>query len=113
MEENGILLPLLVGVLEITVLAAATDRYGSVILIAARGLPILAEASVPVVGVHGMSWRRFLGPVCVANLLIAVAYSYLGHYAQENEFLPAALALSVALPVAVTAMIRHRFKTTE
>ena len=91
----------------------ATARYGGIVLIATRGLPILAEASVLIVGVHGLSWLRFLVPVGLANFVIAIAYSILGHYAKENEFLPAALAISLAVPVAATGLIRSRLNRNE
>lgn len=86
----------------------ATARYSGIVLIATRGLPILAEASVLVVGIHGLSWYRFLIPVSLANLVIATAYTIFGYYANEHEFLPAALAISVAIPVAATGLIRKR-----
>lgn len=76
-----------------------TRRVGPMVLILARGLPVLAEASVLLVGVHRLSWRRFLPGVLLANLGIALAYAALGDLAAQMEWFPAALGVSLALPV--------------
>ena len=83
-----------------------SDRYGPGVLILTRAVPVLAEASVLLLGVHRLSWRRFLPPVLLSNLGLAVAYSFFGDYAQTHEWLPLGLAVAVALPVLATTVFR-------
>ena len=83
-----------------------TDRFGPLILVLGRGVPVLAEASVLLLGMHGLSWRRFLPPVLLSNLGLAVAYAAFGEVAEKNGWLPLALGVSIALPVALVALFR-------
>jgi uncharacterized membrane protein YdjX (TVP38/TMEM64 family) len=83
-----------------------TDRFGPLILVLGRGVPVLAEASVLLLGMHGLSWRRFLPPVLLANLGLAVAYAAFGEVAEKNGLLPLALGVSIALPVVMVALFR-------
>jgi len=71
-----------------------SQRWGPAVLAIARPVPLLAEASVLLFGATGRSWRRFLIPVAVANLAIAVGYSALGHWVH----LPTALVVSIVIP---------------
>jgi uncharacterized membrane protein YdjX (TVP38/TMEM64 family) len=83
-------------------------RYGSCVLVVTRALPILAEAAVLLMGLHRMQWRQFLPAVLLSNLGIACAYSLLGNYSAQHEWLPMALAISVALPLLLSALLRKR-----
>ncbi len=85
---------------------ALTDRFGPLILVLGRGVPVLAEASVLLLGMHGLSWRRFLPPVLLANLGLAVAYAVFGEVAEKYQVLPLALGVSIALPVVMVALFR-------
>ena len=80
-----------------------SERYGPVVLAMARAVPVFAEASVLIVGIHGLSWRRFLPAVLLSNLGIALAYAAFGTYAEQHQWLPLALGISVALPVLAAA----------
>ena len=80
-----------------------SDRYGPAVLVLTRGMPVFAEATVLMAGMHQLSWRRFLPAMLLSNLGIAIAYSVLGEYAQRHQWLPLALGVSVALPVLVAA----------
>lgn len=82
------------------------DRYGPLLLVLGRGVPVLAEASVLLLGMHGLSWRRFLPPTLLANLGLALAYAVFGEVAERNALLPLALAVSVALPVLLVVAFR-------
>ena len=84
------------------------DRYATAALVFTRALPILAEACVLMYGVQKLSWDRFLPPVIVSNLGIAIAYSFLGHYAAEHEWLTVALSVSIAFPLLLTLFVRRR-----
>jgi membrane protein DedA with SNARE-associated domain len=61
---------------------------------------------VLLVGMHGMSWRRFLPPVLLANLGLALAYAVFGQIAERHQWLPLALAIAIALPVIMIAAFR-------
>jgi uncharacterized membrane protein YdjX (TVP38/TMEM64 family) len=84
------------------------DRYGAAVLVVTRALPIMAEASVLFVGIQRLAWRRFLPPVLLSNLGLALAYSVFGDLAAQHEWLPLALAISLALPLLLAAAARRR-----
>lgn len=92
---------------DLAAMEAVSDRYGPVLLVLARGVPVFAEASVLLMGMHQLSWRRFLPVVLASNLGIAWAYSALGTWAADREWLPMALGVSVALPFLWTLMARR------
>jgi uncharacterized membrane protein YdjX (TVP38/TMEM64 family) len=87
------------------------ERFGPALLVLGRGVPILAEATVLLLGMHGMSWRRFLPPVLLANLGLALAYAVFGQIAERYQWLPLALAIAIALPVAMIAAFRTLART--
>lgn len=80
-----------------------SERYGPLVLTVTRAMPVFAEASVLIAGIHKLSWRRFLPAILLSNLGIAVAYSAFGDYAEQHQWLPLALGVAVALPVLVAA----------
>lgn len=82
------------------------ERFGPALLVLGRGVPVLAEASVLLVGMHGLSWRRFLPPVLLSNLGLAIAYAIFGEIAGRHQWLPLALGVSIALPVLMVAAFR-------
>jgi uncharacterized membrane protein YdjX (TVP38/TMEM64 family) len=88
-------------------LQRASDRYGPVFLVLARGVPVFAEASVLLLGLHRLAWRRFLPAVAASNLGIALAYSAFGTVAARHEWLPLALGISIALPLLWTTLARR------
>ena len=82
------------------------QHFGARILVAARALPVLAEASVLLLGTTQLAWRKFLPAVMLSNLGIALVYAVLGHFARNQGELPLALAASIALPVLAATMAR-------
>ena len=90
-----------------------TDRHGPAILVFTRALPVLAEAAVLLLGAMRLPWRRFLPPLALANLGLAIAYSALGHWAGTQNQLPLALAASIALPVLAATIARMRMTKVE
>ncbi len=81
--------------------------YGPAILIMTRAIPVFAEASVLMAGIHQLTWRRFMPAIVLSNLGIAIAYSWFGDFAEEHQWLPFALAVSIAIPVLVAALARR------
>ena len=82
-------------------------QVGPAILIVTRALPVLAEASVLLLGTTQLAWRRFLPAVMLSNLGIAAVYAVLGQLAKTQGELPLALAASIALPIAATTLARR------
>lgn len=80
------------------------SRYGPGILIAFRAVPVLAEATVLLAGMHQLAWPRFLLPITLANLGIAFAYAAFGSHAAQQQWLPVALGVSLAIPLLLTAI---------
>ena len=83
-----------------------TERFGPALLILGRGVPVLAEATVLLLGMHGLPWRKFLPPVLLANLVLAIAYAVFGEIAGQHQWLPLALGVSIALPVLMVAAFK-------
>ena len=77
-------------------------RFGTMLLVLARPVPVFAEASVLLMGAARLSWWRFAVPVSLSNLGIAAAYAALGKAVQ----LPVALAASIAVPLLAAAVAR-------
>lgn len=92
---------------ELSRMEVTNRRFGPSIVVLARPLPVLAEASVLWLGATGMPWWRFFLPVALSNLGIAVVYSALGQWVQ----LPIALAASLALPLGASILARHLTKS--
>ena len=85
-----------------------SHRYGPLVLVLTRAMPVFAEASILIAGIHRLSWKRFLPAVLLSNLGVAVAYSAFGDYAEKHQWLPLALGIAVAIPV-IAAGIAQRF----
>lgn len=88
-------------------IAGLVDRLGPRALVVTRALPVLAEASVLLVGATRLEWRRFWPPVVLSNLGIAAAYSWFGQYARAHDATLLALLASILLPVTATLLARR------
>ncbi len=82
-------------------------RFGPIFLVLARGVPVVAEASILLMGIHRLSWRRFLIPVLLSNLGISLGYTLFGAVAQEHHWFPIALGVSICVPIGLTLMAQH------
>jgi uncharacterized membrane protein YdjX (TVP38/TMEM64 family) len=82
------------------------SRLGVWMLAATRPLPVLAEATVLLLGTTALSWRRFLPAIALSNLGLAAAYSLLGSLAWQQNVMPLAIVASVALPLSATVLVR-------
>lgn len=89
------------------------ESWGVVTLVITRALPILAEAAVVLLGIQGLSWRKFWPPILLANAGIAVAYSAFGNLAAKQEWLVVALAISAGLPLLLTFLARRWLRMDE
>lgn len=87
------------------------DRYGPAVLLLTRPLPILAEACVLLMGTTQLSWRRFLVPVVVANLGIAIVYALCGAGFEDQKTLIVVAVTSGTLPLLLALLIRRKLPT--
>ena len=87
-----------------------SQRYGPSVIVLTRGIPVLAEASVLLLGLERLPWRTFLPPLLLANLGLAFAYSAFGDFAQQYNSVPLALAISILLPVFVAAVVQRTWR---
>jgi uncharacterized membrane protein YdjX (TVP38/TMEM64 family) len=85
----------------------AARRHGPWMLVLTRPLPIIAEAAVLLAGSLQMPWRTFLSPVVASNVAISATYAVLGRQAAEHQWLPLAVAASMAIPLAIALRIRR------
>lgn len=84
------------------------ERYGPLTLVLTRPLPLLAEACVLLLGTTRLSWRRFLAPVLVSNLVISLTYTVCGRaFAGQSGFWPAVI-LSGTIPLLAALWFRSR-----
>lgn len=77
---------------------ARFDRAGDWTLIAARPIPVLAEASVVLAGVLGRPFSRVLGLCSLSNLAISAVYSAVGSLALKVDSFLLAFAASILIP---------------
>ncbi len=95
--------------LELERMAQLSRRFGPSLLMITRGVPVFAEASVLLMGMNQLPWKRFLLPVGVTNLVISLGYSIFGDVSGQNEWLELAIAASIAIPVLLVTMFRFWF----
>ncbi|MBX7165357.1 MAG: VTT domain-containing protein [Pirellulales bacterium] len=88
-------------------LEGLAERLGPSLLVATRAVPVLAEASVLLLGTTRLAWKRFAPPVVLANFGIALVYGILGALAMDYAVMAFALVGSIAVPVAATWLARR------
>jgi uncharacterized membrane protein YdjX (TVP38/TMEM64 family) len=89
-------------------LAARERRFGPLVVVLTRPLPILAEAAAILAGATGMPWRAFLAAAAPANLAIAFAWSLAGTLGREAESLQWVAVAALAVPATVAAVVAVR-----
>ena len=82
------------------------ERHGDWVIIVARPVPVLAEASVVFAGMAGMRGGRFALLTSCANLGISAAYASVGAYAVSTGSFLLAFAGSIAVPLAAMGVAR-------
>lgn len=88
----------LIGEKEFERLSSLLNRYGPVLLVVLRPIPILAETSVLAAGAAGAGAKRALIAIIMTNLGISVAYTILGAWASDGEAFLVVLAASILVP---------------
>jgi uncharacterized membrane protein YdjX (TVP38/TMEM64 family) len=89
-------------------LAALTDRWGDWVVIIARPIPVLAEASVIAAGASGLRLSRFMLVSTAANIGIAFVYAVAGAISATAGGLLWALVAAIGLPAMVLVAQRAR-----
>jgi len=84
---------------EIQKLQRLNNLYGFWLLVIARPVPVLAEASVFFAGLSGMRFRPFLVIISLSNLGISAAYAKLGSIASDMNTFLLAFGASMLLPL--------------
>jgi 3-dehydroquinate synthase len=98
----------LAGPAEFCRLEPVARRFGAWLLLLTRPIPILAEATVLLLGAMGLNWAGFWWPVATANLVLAVAYAALGEVAVRHGWLSTAVVVALVLPLAIAWLARRR-----
>jgi uncharacterized membrane protein YdjX (TVP38/TMEM64 family) len=96
----------LVGPRDLSRTAQLVEQFGPWLLVLGRGVPVVAESTVLLFGMHQLAWRKFLPPVLLANLGLAATYSLFGDLADRYHSLPLAMGVAIALPVLIVAAFR-------
>lgn len=81
-------------------------RHGPTVLVLTRALPVLAEATVLLMGAMQLSWKQFFLPVALSNLGLCAAYAAVGSIADNDYGFLIALSASVAVPALATSAMR-------
>jgi len=83
----------------LTKLEELDKRSSIVCLVVCRSLPIIAEASVLLMGMKHLPQKLFWPAVLLSNLGIASALCWLGSFSAKANWFPLALGISVAIPL--------------
>ncbi len=78
------------------------------IIAVARPLPILAEASILLLGSLRLPWTRLLLPLSLSNLVIAAAYSAIGYWSVERDITFYVVLASMFFPLLLTWLVRRQ-----
>lgn len=82
------------------------EKWGGIVIVLVRGMPLLAEASVVLAGLNGLAWKQFFPAIALSNLGLAIAYAGLGHWADTHAWLTTALAIGAGLPLLLATVTR-------
>jgi uncharacterized membrane protein YdjX (TVP38/TMEM64 family) len=91
-----------------TAFGARQRRFGPLVVVLTRPLPILAEAAALMAGATGMPARTFLAAAAPANLAIAFAWSLAGALGRNADSLQWVAIAALAVPAAVAAVVAVR-----
>ncbi|HNT74481.1 MAG TPA: VTT domain-containing protein [Anaerolineae bacterium] len=97
----------LVGERDLERLAALQKRFGDWVILAARPVPMLAEASVMFAGISHVAFGRFMLLTALSNLGISAVYAAVGAFSSNvNSFLLAFFGAILAPAAAMWLMNR-------
>jgi len=97
----------IVGKAQLERFAALSLRYGDLLLVAFRAMPVLAEATTILAGMARTPMHRFLRVVSIGNIVVAFVYAWIGAIsASQSSFLFASIA-SIVLPILIVLAMRR------
>lgn len=88
-------------------LETMSRNWGRYVVVLLRPVPILAEASVLLLGVGGMDWRAFATWLGLSNFSVALVFVGLGAWGKQSDWgeFPA-LLLATLIPVILLLIVR-------
>jgi uncharacterized membrane protein YdjX (TVP38/TMEM64 family) len=81
------------------------ERYGVIVLVLCRAVPVLAEVSVIAAGMARQRFTRVFAATTLANVGVSLAYASIGAAAGDLAHFLLAFCLSLALPAVGLAMV--------
>lgn len=97
-----------VGYRDIARAQAMIERFGNLAAAVCRPVPVLAEASVVLLGMLGWPFRKFLLWMALSNLGIAAVYAIAGAYAARWDSFLLAFCGSMLLPGVLILLAKRR-----
>ncbi len=88
------------------------EHHGARLIVLTRALPVLAEASVLVLGATRLSWRSFLPATMLSNLGLSAVYATFGALSRNAGIEFTALIASIALPLAAAGIAKWLWPVT-
>lgn len=80
------------------------DRFGIWPLVAMRPIPVLAEASVLLLGLYRYPLRQFWPPVVISNLVVATVFVAMGNWFAHRDLDWVGIMVASLIPVAMLAV---------
>lgn len=96
---------------DLAALRQLNERLSIWTIILTRPLPILAEATILLLGSLQLPLLRLLLPLVVSNLVIAFAYASIGAWSITYDVTPYVVVASMVIPLAITYAVRKQLKT--
>ncbi len=88
-------------------------RFGPLLVVMTRPLPLIAEAAAIMAGAAAMPFRSFLAAAASGNFAIALAWSVAGASGQQGDRLQWMLVWSLIVPVLLTWLwVRMRLQSS-
>jgi 3-dehydroquinate synthase len=88
-----------------------SQRFGDVLIVAFRAMPVLAEATTILAGTARMALPRFLSLASIGNLVVAALYACIGAIsASRSSFVIVSIA-AMAVPVLIVRLMRTAIRS--
>ncbi len=95
---------------DLSSLVCLNDKLSLWTIVLTRPLPILAEATVLLMGSLKLSWGKLILPLSISNLIVAGSYSFVGAWAVEGNVTPYVMLVAIVLPLLLTLFVRRHLK---
>lgn len=95
---------------DLSSLELLNDKLSLWTIVLTRPLPILAEATILLIGSLKLPWTKLILPLSISNLVIAVAYSLVGAWAVESNVTLYVILASMFFPLLLTWVVRRQLK---